>query len=110
MQLVEEAIDGGWIGHLARMSAQNSEIGSVYSPPTMQQHSDDVSQPASGGYVETIVEIGYREKVCSQDPKFSWTNDLISCVQGWLFKCERGGIRRVLMNLLGNSLKFTYVS
>lgn len=88
MQLVEEAIDGGWIGHLARMSAQNSEIGSVYSPPTIQQQSDDASQPVSGGYVETIVEIGHREK-------------------GWLFKCERGGIRRVLMNLLGNSLKFT---
>lgn len=29
--------------------------------------------------------------------------------QGWLVKCERGGIRRVLMNLLGNSLKFTSV-
>ena len=25
-------------------------------------------------------------------------------------KCEKGGIRRVLMNLFGNSLKFTSVS
>jgi signal transduction histidine kinase len=29
--------------------------------------------------------------------------------QGWLVKCEKGGIRRVLMNLFGNSLKFTNV-
>jgi signal transduction histidine kinase len=29
--------------------------------------------------------------------------------QGWELKCERGGIRRVLMNLFGNSLKFTTV-
>ena len=26
-----------------------------------------------------------------------------------MFKCEKGGIRRILMNLFGNSLKFTSV-
>ncbi|KAG1734154.1 Fph type histidine kinase [Suillus lakei] len=26
---------------------------------------------------------------------------------GWILKCDKGGIRRVLMNLFGNSLKFT---
>ena len=30
-------------------------------------------------------------------------------MQGWVFKCEKGGIRRILMNLFGNSLKFTSV-
>lgn len=30
--------------------------------------------------------------------------------QGWVVKCEKGGLRRVLMNLIGNSLKFTSVS
>jgi hypothetical protein len=65
MQLVEEAVDGGWIGHLARMSAQNSEIGSVYSPPTMQR--SNVSQLASApeDHVETVVEISHRENVLS---------------------------------------------
>jgi signal transduction histidine kinase len=29
--------------------------------------------------------------------------------QGWSLKCEKGGIRRVLMNVFGNSLKFTTV-
>jgi hypothetical protein len=68
MQLVEEAIDGGWIGHLARMSAQNSEIGSVYSPPTIQQQSNNTSQAVSGCGVETIIEIGHRETVCLFHP------------------------------------------
>ena len=30
-------------------------------------------------------------------------------MQGWTLKCDKGGIRRVLMNLFGNSLKFTSV-
>ena len=63
MQLVEEAIDGGWIGHLARMSAQNSEIGSMYSPPIIQQRSNNASPTASGHCVETVIEIGHQEKV-----------------------------------------------
>ncbi|KAJ7086378.1 hypothetical protein B0H15DRAFT_986484 [Mycena belliarum] len=52
----------------------------VYSPP------EDLS--ASKQLVETVVEIGWRKG-------------------GWLLKCEKGGIRRVLMNVFGNSLKFT---
>jgi len=35
--------------------------------------------------------------------------ELIVRLQGWELKCEKGGIRRVLMNLFGNSLKFTAV-
>lgn len=30
--------------------------------------------------------------------------------KGWQLICEKGGLRRVLMNLIGNSLKFTSVS
>lgn len=57
MQLVEEAVEGCWIGHQARMSAQSeSEIGSVYAPPK------DASQ-GSATHVETIVDIGRREGV-----------------------------------------------
>ena len=38
--------------------------------------------------VETVIEVSFRE-------------------DGWLVNCDTGGIRRVLMNLIGNSLKFT---
>lgn len=85
MQLVEEAVEGCWIGHRARMST--SEIGSVYSPPQRQAIS---SQPGDT-HVETVIDIG---------------PDL----QNWTLVFEKGGIRRVLMNLFGNSLKFTVVS
>ncbi|KAJ7678532.1 hypothetical protein B0H17DRAFT_1078584 [Mycena rosella] len=81
MQLVEEAVDGCWIGHRARTAIMgDTGIGSVYSPP------EDTS--AAKQVVETVVEIGWRRG-------------------GWSLKCERGGIRRVLMNVFGNSLKFT---
>ncbi|GJE94509.1 Signal transduction histidine kinase [Phanerochaete sordida] len=82
MQLVEEATEGCWIGHRARMFT--SEIGSVYSPPKQ----DRTSSSATTKWVETVIDVDH--------------NDL-----GWVFKCEKGGIRRVLMNLFGNSLKFT---
>lgn len=62
MQLVEEAIDTSVVGHRDRMSVQNSEIGSVYSPPSTQQPSD-TSVPSTTGYVETVIEVDYRAKV-----------------------------------------------
>ncbi|KAJ7454785.1 hypothetical protein FB451DRAFT_1279374 [Mycena latifolia] len=81
MQLVEEAVDGCWIGHRARTAIMgDTGIGSVYSPP------EELS--AAKQLVETVVEIGWRKG-------------------GWSLKCEKGGIRRVLMNVFGNSLKFT---
>lgn len=82
LQLIEEAVEGSWIGHRARMLSrqQESEIGSLYAPPR---------QDGSGKkLVEIVIEIGDRE-------------------EGWLLKLEKGGIRRVLMNVFGNSLKFT---
>lgn len=94
MQLIEEAVDGSWIGYRARTAILgDSGIGSVYSPP-----SDDavrggpflgtsLQQPMAS-HVETVIDVGYRK-------------------EGWLMKFEKGGIRRVLMNLFGNSLKFT---
>lgn len=88
-QLVEEAIDGSWIGYCARTSAiRESEIGSVYAPAKEQRSSSVMAAPASSRHVEIIVDIDRREG-------------------GWILKCDKGGIRRVLMNLFGNSLKFT---
>ena len=60
MQLVEEAIEGCWIGHRARMSSLNdSEIGSLYSPP--RQDRSFAKTPSK--HVEIVVEIGEREQV-----------------------------------------------
>ncbi|KAJ4480084.1 atypical/HisK protein kinase [Lentinula aciculospora] len=84
MQLVEEAVDGCWIGHRARtaiMEDTGTGIGSVYSPPK-----EDEGKTRK--HVEAIIDIGESR-------------------EGWVLKCEKGGIRRVLMNIFGNSLKFT---
>jgi len=86
MQLVEEAVDGCWIGHRARTAITgDTGIGSVYSPPNEENGSPVATRQK---HVEAVVEIGYRP-------------------EGWNLKVEKGGIRRVLMNLFGNSLKFT---
>jgi hypothetical protein len=62
MQLVEEAVDGCWIGYHARTSVlSESEIGSVYSPPEVE--GELISSPSSRRQVETIVDIGRRGQV-----------------------------------------------
>lgn len=64
MQLVEDAVDGCWIGYRARsaVTGGDSGIGSVYSPPK-----DDKGSPVAATrkkYVETVVDIGYGPQVC----------------------------------------------
>lgn len=61
MQLIEEAVDGCWIGHQARTATiDDSGIGSVYSPPKV-----DPGTPVATcrNHVETVVDIGYRPEV-----------------------------------------------
>ena len=61
LQLIEEAVEGSWIGHRARMFSrqQESEIGSLYAPPR---------QDGSGKkLVEIVIEIGDREEVSGLD-------------------------------------------
>lgn len=61
MQLVEEAVDGCWIGHRARTAIiDDSGIGSVYSPPKVDPGSPVATRRK---HVETIVDIGYRSEV-----------------------------------------------
>ena len=61
MQLVEEAVDGCWIGHRARTATMDdSGIGSVYSPPKVDPGSPVTTRRK---HVETIVDIGYRSEV-----------------------------------------------
>ncbi len=56
LQLMEEAVEGCWIGHRARLPAlAGSEIGSVYAPPTQTSTLTFQRTP-----VETVLEVGLR--------------------------------------------------
>lgn len=96
VKLVQEVCESSWIGQMAKvLETQHSAIGSVYSPPKGGGEAD-AAAPSTGSKmkgmrgtaVETVIDISMRDK-------------------GWLVNCDTGGIRRVLMNLIGNSLKFT---
>lgn len=104
VKLVQEVCESSWIGQMARRleSQQSAGIGSAYgsgtagSSPTGGHDAEGGEiQPGKTkrmktGDVETIIDISLRRS-------------------GWLVNCDAGGIRRVLMNLIGNSLKFTPV-
>lgn len=57
LQLIEEAVEGSWIGHRARtfISQQESEIGSLYAPPRQDGGTKKL--------VEVVIQIGDREEV-----------------------------------------------
>ena len=57
-QVVEEAVEGCWIGSRARLSLSQSEIGSVYAPPPQVTTLAFVGIP-----VETVIDIQYRTGV-----------------------------------------------
>ena len=82
---------------------QESEIGSLYAPPRQDGNGKKL--------VEIVIEIGDREEVSVLDsaPFLRTVSSAYCLIQGWLLKLEKGGIRRVLMNVFGNSLKFTTV-
>ena len=65
MKLVEEAVDGCWIGHHARMAASHdSDIGSVYSPPKEEGATIKASPLDKRHYVETVIDISAHGGVC----------------------------------------------
>jgi len=91
--LVESTVEGCWIGQRARNFHGDSDIGSFYAPAAPSGMVPRNQRPLLGeelAHVETVIDIAQRE-------------------QGWMVSCEKGGLRRVLMNLVGNSLNFTKV-
>lgn len=93
VKLIQEVCESSWIGQIARqVETASSGIGSVYAPPEASESGASMVQAraraARDHKVETVIDIALREN-------------------GWLVNCDTGGIRRVLMNLIGNSLKFT---
>jgi signal transduction histidine kinase len=90
--LIEQTAEGCWVGQRAKTFLGDADVGSYYAPdssPTVQRGQRSTARDALP--IEIVVDVAHREK-------------------GWNVRCEKGGLRRVLMNLIGNSLKFTKVS
>lgn len=88
--LIDETVETCWIGSRARAEAAEESIGSYYCPPNRSQ-SPEIFQNHKRKtlqWVEIMSDIGLREK-------------------GWWIKSDKAGIRRILMNLISNSIKFT---
>ena len=79
-KLIEETVESCVVGSSPR-NFQHTEIGSVYN-------ADSDGNIQTENLVEVIIDIQCRSN-------------------GWLVRCEKGGIRRILQNLIGNALKFT---
>ena len=65
-QLVEQTVEGCWIGQRARLFDGDADIGSFYAPPASagllpKNRRDAVGEKLS--YVETVIDIAQREKV-----------------------------------------------
>ncbi|PVF92733.1 hypothetical protein CPB86DRAFT_819388 [Serendipita vermifera] len=81
-QLVEETMTGCWLGRITKVASEAAPIGELYAPteePSATMH--------KMGFVEPLIEI---------EPQTNW-NVLL----------DKAGLRRILINLIGNSMKFT---
>ncbi|CAO1636826.1 unnamed protein product [Parajaminaea phylloscopi] len=102
IKLVQEVCESSWIGQTARKldSQQSAGIGSAYAGGSSGFNASSASLDGTGGTSESLsrkFKTGSVETVI----------DVSMRPSGWLVNCDAGGIRRVLMNLIGNSLKFT---
>ncbi|KAH6686477.1 histidine kinase G7 [Plectosphaerella plurivora] len=100
--LAEEVIESVFIGHsfqhmvaaqLVRHGAQGDmtpaqeRLDTIYSADMTQTHTTPHKLPTTLGDVQLIIDI---------EPQVSWT-----------FHTQPGAVRRIIMNLFGNSLKYT---
>jgi signal transduction histidine kinase len=93
--LIHQAVEGCWLGHRPRLGETRDGSGSssFFSPEpepvgSDKQHPNGTAKHTTRTHVETVIDIGFRRK-------------------GWTVSCEIGGLRRCIMNLYNNSLKFT---
>ena len=61
--LVEQTVEGCWIGQRARFFQGDSDIGSFYAPPPGSQPKGGAVAGEALPHVETVIDIAQREKV-----------------------------------------------
>jgi CheY-like chemotaxis protein len=103
VRLVQEVCESSWIGQMAKKleSEQNSGIGSAYAKGS------EASSPSGDSNEPQMSLKDQKQRILHEASSVETVIDISHRSLGWLVKCDAGGIRRVLMNLIGNSLKFT---
>ena len=89
--LVEQTVESCFVGQRSRyMQTNDDQLGSFYSPVPMGllPYDQRVNVRSRLSLMESVVDIGLRK-------------------HGWNVMVDPGSLRRIVMNLYGNSLKFT---
>lgn len=89
--LILQTVECCWLGARGKSMQQGEEsLGSFYAPIVqgLLPHEERVQVQHALAHVETVLDLGPREG-------------------GWNVICETGGLRRSLMNIYSNALKFT---
>ncbi|KAG8756805.1 His Kinase A domain containing protein [Serendipita sp. 396] len=81
-QLIEETMTSCWLGRLAKTASEAMPIGELYAPHTLTP-----PVTANRATVEPVIDI---------EPH-----------PNWMVMLDKAGLRRILVNLIGNSMKFT---
>ena len=101
-RLIDELVESCWTDAQARAMAASGLINSGHSTP--QGPSMDQRRPS---FVEIVADVADRDQVRGIGSTEKWVT--LNQFQGWWVKSDKSGIRRILINLIGNSLKFTTV-
>ncbi|KAF6806342.1 sensor histidine kinase response [Colletotrichum sojae] len=102
--LVEEVIESVFIGHSFQhmVASQLARHGSSSGPPTPAQEKLDAIATSEG--------LGHRRRSSeNQPPNIKDVKILVDIDPNfsWVFHTQPGAIRRIIMNLFGNALKYT---
>ena len=91
------AVESSWVGSVARRFG-SLDVGDAYFPRNYEL-------PDLVKNVEALIRVDLRPNVRRCPLRLSSVFLRLITLQAWALKCEKGALRRILINLLSNSFK-----